>query len=187
MNFEPIPISGAYVVRIERVVDDRGFFARTFCEREFAAKRLISRMVQSNIGFSRKAGILRGLHYQTPPYSEAKLVRCIRGAVFDVMADVRVESPTYRSWFGLELNVENLKMIYVPEGVAHGYLSLVDESELFYQVSAFYAPGAEKGIRWNDPAFSIEWPSMGNLTISDKDRSWPDFAVETSQTGDAGR
>lgn len=176
MIFEETPLSGAYIVRLQPVGDDRGFFARTFCEREFAERGLATRMVQSNTAFTRSSGTLRGLHYQTPPHGEAKLVRCIRGAVFDVMADVRPGSPTFRSWFGLELTADGRTMIYVPEGMAHGYLSLTDDSEIFYQVSAFYAPGAERGIRWNDPAFGIEWPDAGRLALSDKDRNWPDFS-----------
>lgn len=175
MIFEETPLSGAYVVRLQRIEDERGFFARTFCEREFAAKALAARMVQSNTALTRKAGTLRGLHYQTTPHDEAKLVRCIRGAVYDVMADVRPDSPTFRSWFGVELTAGNRTMVYVPEGMAHGYLALADDSELFYQVSAFYAPGAEQGIRWNDPAFGIAWPDGGDFILSDKDRGWPDF------------
>lgn len=177
MIFEETPLAGAYIVRLQRIEDDRGFFARTFCEREFAAKDLTTRMVQSNTALTRKAGTLRGLHYQTPPHAEAKLVRCIRGAIYDVMADVRPGSPTFRSWFGVELTAENRTMVYMPEGMAHGYLALADESELFYQVSAFYTPGAEKGIRWNDPAFGIEWPQVSELIISEKDRGWPDFRL----------
>lgn len=175
MIFEETPLAGAYVVRLQRVEDERGFFARTFCEREFAAKNLAVRMVQSNTALTRKAGTLRGLHYQAGPHAEAKLVRCIRGAVYDVMADVRPDSPTFRSWFGVELTAENRAMVYVPEGMAHGYLALADDSELFYQVSAFYAPGAELGIRWNDPAFGVRWPEAGEFILSEKDRNWPDF------------
>lgn len=177
MIFEETPLSGAYIVRLERIEDDRGFFARTFCEREFSARGLASRMVQSNTAFSRRAGTLRGLHYQKPPHAEAKLVRCIRGAVFDVMADIRPDSPTFRSWFGMNLTEENRTMVYVPEGMAHGYLALADGSELSYQVSTFYTPGAEQGIRWNDPAFGIEWPQVNELILSEKDRSWPDFRL----------
>jgi dTDP-4-dehydrorhamnose 3,5-epimerase len=176
MIFEETPLAGAYVVRLQRIEDDRGFFARTFCEREFAGKNLAHRMLQSNTAVTRKAGILRGLHYQTAPHAEAKLVRCIRGAVYDVMADVRPDSPTFRSWFGVELTAENRAMVYVPEGMAHGYLALADDSELFYQVSAFYAPGAERGVRWNDPAFGVRWPEAGEFILSEKDRNWPDFS-----------
>jgi dTDP-4-dehydrorhamnose 3,5-epimerase len=175
--FEETPLAGAYIVRLQPIEDDRGFFARTFCEREFAAKDLAIRMVQANTALTRRAGTIRGLHYQAPPHSEAKLVRCIRGAVYDVMADVRPDSPTFRSWFGVNLTEENRTMVYVPEGMAHGYLALADESELFYQVSTFYTPGAEQGIRWNDPAFGIEWPQVNELIISEKDRSWHDFRL----------
>lgn len=178
MIFEETSLYGAYIIRLHRIEDERGFFARTFCEREFDAQGLISRMVQSNIGFSRKAGTLRGLHYQAKPHAEAKLVRCTRGAIFDVMADVRPDSPTFRSWLGLELSAENRVMVYVPEGMAHGYLALADESELFYQVSAFYTAGAEHGIRWNDPTFEIQWPKVEELIVSEKDRNWPDFVVD---------
>lgn len=177
MIFEETPLAGAYIVRLQPIEDDRGFFARTFCEREFAAKDLAIRMVQANTALTRRAGTIRGLHYQAPPHSEAKLVRCIRGAVYDVMADVRPDSPTFRSWFGVNLTEENRTMVYVPEGMAHGYLALADESELFYQVSTFYTPGAEQGIRWNDPAFGIEWPQVNELIISEKDRSWHDFRL----------
>lgn len=148
-------------------------------------------MVQANIAYSEHAMTLRGLHYQEAPHAEAKLLRCLSGAVYDVVIDLRTDSPTYKHWLGTELTARDQAMIYVPEGFAHGYLTLQDNTEVFYQVSEFYAPAAEKGIRWDDPAFAIEWPAQGELIISDKDRGWRDFeeAVITGELAgqEAGR
>lgn len=176
MKFTEAKLTGACVIEIKKFEDQRGFFARGWCQKEFEAHGINFIPVQANIGFSATQGTLRGLHYQTTPHQEAKLIRCVKGAVFDVIVDMRPESPTYKQWFGVELAADNYKMLYIPEGCAHGYLSLQDNSEVFYQVSEFYAPGYEQGIRWDDPAFQIDWPIKKGLTISEKDQSWPDYA-----------
>ena len=144
-------------------------------------------MVQANIAYSEHAMTLRGLHYQEAPHAEAKLLRCLSGAVYDVVIDLRPDSPTYKHWLGTELTARDQAMIYVPEGFAHGYLTLQDNTEVFYQVSKFYAPAAEKGIRWDDPAFAIEWPARGELIMSDKDRGWRDFEEAVTRGELAGQ
>jgi dTDP-4-dehydrorhamnose 3,5-epimerase len=176
MIFKKTTIMGAYVVGIEPRGDERGFFARGFCRKEFEAHGLNPNIAQANIGVSRQRGTLRGLHYQVPPHAEAKLVRCTAGAVFDVIVDLRPASASYRKWLGVELAADTRTMLYVPEGCAHGYLTLADDTETFYLVSQFYSAGAERGLRWNDPAFGIEWPLTQALVISDKDRRWPDWS-----------
>ncbi|MCB0190823.1 MAG: dTDP-4-dehydrorhamnose 3,5-epimerase [Anaerolineae bacterium] len=176
MEFAATNIADAFVIDIKKFEDHRGFFARGWCLNTFADHGIHFTPVQANIGFSAKKGTLRGLHYQAAPHQEAKLIRCVKGAVFDVIVDVRPESATYKQWFGLELSADNYTMLYIPEGCAHGYLSLQDNSEVFYQVSQFYAPGFEQGIRWDDPTFAIDWPIQENLIISDKDQNWPAFA-----------
>lgn len=176
MNFKKTPIAGAYVIDIEPKGDERGFFARGFCQQEFEALELNSKVAQANIGVSRQRGTLRGLHYQIAPYAETKLVRCTAGAVFDVIVDLRPASSSYQKWLGIELAADTRRMLYVPEGCAHGYLTLVDNTEIFYLVSQFYAAGAERGLRWNDPVFGIEWPIAQGLVISEKDRRWPDWS-----------
>ena len=175
MKFTETSVSGAYLVEPEPRGDDRGFFARLWCQDEFAAHGLTAEFVQCNDSFSARRGTLRGLHYQAAPYAEVKLVRCVRGSVFDVLVDLRPESPTYKRWFGAELTAKNRQMLYVPEGCAHGYLTLEDESEVVYPVSRPYHPEAERGIRWNDPQFGIAWPEAGSLTMSPKDERWPDY------------
>lgn len=174
MVFTELPLKGAHLIELKRIDDDRGFFARAFCCREFEEHALNPKLVQCNISFNPQAGTLRGMHYQLQPYCEVKVVRCTRGAIYDVIIDLRRESPTYSKWFGVELTAENRRMLYVPEGFAHGYLTLVPESEVFYQVSEFYAPNSERGIRWDDPAFDIRWPITPRL-ISQKDRAHADF------------
>lgn len=174
MHFEPTPIEGAFLVDLDRRGDDRGFFARVFCAREFAAAGLAGQFVQINTSFSGRRGTLRGLHHQLPPAAEAKLVRCIQGALFDVVLDLRPASPSFRRWFGAELTAANRRMMYVPEGCAHGFLSLADGTETLYLASAFYQPDAERGIRFDDPAFAIDWP-MAPVDVSAKDRAWPDY------------
>ncbi len=174
MIFAETELSGAFVVDLERREDERGFFARAWCAREFADHRLSARLVQCNLSFNRLRGTLRGMHYQVPPHAEVKLIRCTRGAIHDVIVDLRPDSPTYKEWLGIELSAENGRMLYVPEGFAHGYQTLADDTETFYQVSEFYAPGAEQGVRWNDPSFRIEWP-LAVSSISEKDASWPDY------------
>ncbi len=177
MIFHPTPIDGAYIVEVEKIEDERGFFGRAFCADVFREKGIPFAVAQANVGCSRKKGTLRGLHYQLPPHEEAKLVRCIRGAVFDVIIDLRQGSRSYGRWFGTELTADTPRLFHMPKGTAHGYLSLADDSEIFYLVSEFYTPGAERGIRWDDPAFAIQWPITDNLTISEKDRAWPDFSL----------
>lgn len=175
MRFLETRLPGAYVVEPQPIEDERGFFARAWCEREFGEQNLASRMVQRNISGNRKRGTLRGLHYQTAPHEEAKLVGCTRGAVYDVIVDLRPGSATRGKWLGVELTADNRRMLYVPGGFAHGYQTLADDTEVAYQVSAFYAPDVERGIRWDDPAFGIEWPITDDVVLSEKDRAWPDY------------
>ncbi|HEB86960.1 MAG TPA: dTDP-4-dehydrorhamnose 3,5-epimerase [Gammaproteobacteria bacterium] len=173
MIFTQTELQGACIVDIEPRQDERGYFARVWCAREFEAQGLKTDLVQCNVAYNHKKGILRGMHYQQQAHAEVKLVRCTRGAIYDVIVDLRADSPSYLKWTGVELTEENHRMLYVPEGFAHGYITLQDECELFYQVSQFYAPGAEGGVRWDDPAVGIDWPEAGELLISEKDRSWP--------------
>jgi dTDP-4-dehydrorhamnose 3,5-epimerase len=170
--FTETMLPGACVLEPERVHDDRGFFARIWCKRELDQHGLKSDLVQSNVGFSDRRGTLRGLHFQKPPYAEVKIVRCPRGAIFDVIVDIRPTSPHYKRWFGVELNEGNGKMIYVPEGFAQGYMTLVDNTEIYYHTSQFYNPAAAFGIRYDDPAFHIQWP-LTATTVSEQDRTWP--------------
>jgi dTDP-4-dehydrorhamnose 3,5-epimerase len=174
MMFTPTPLAGAYLIDPEPRPDERGFNARIWCEREFAEQQLVSHMVQTNVIVNHRRGTLRGLHYQTGDAAEAKIFRCIRGAIFDVIVDLREESPTYRSWFGVELRAASRRMLYVPRRFAQGFLTLEDDTELMYQVSSFYTPAAERGIRYDDAAFGIAWP-LPPAVISKKDASWPDF------------
>jgi dTDP-4-dehydrorhamnose 3,5-epimerase len=174
MIFHDTPLAGAYVIELEKRGDERGFFARAYCEREFAAKGLSTRFVQVNNSLSAQKGTLRGMHYQLAPKAETKLVRCIRGALFDVILDIRAGSPTFGKSFGAELSAENRRMMYVPKGFAHGFVTLSDDAEAFYFVDEFYAPEQERGLRWNDPRFSISWP-IAPVVLSDKDRNHRDF------------
>lgn len=174
MKFTPTRVAGAWLVELEPRSDDRGFFARAWCEDEFNGRGLNPALTQCNVAVTYKAATLRGLHYQVAPHEEAKLVRCTTGAIFDVLVDLRRGSPTFRQWFGAELTAANRQMLYVPEGCAHGYLTLTDESEVFYQVSASYAAAAERGVRWNDPAFAIDWPLAPRL-VHPRDQGYPDF------------
>ena len=176
MIFKETLVRGAFVVEVEKRGDDRGFFARAFCRKEFKEQGIDFNPVQGNIGASLFRGTLRGLHYQVRPHEEKKLVRCTAGALFDVIVDLRPASPSYKKWFGIELTARNYRMVLVPEGCAHGYLTLADQSEVFYLVSEYYSPGAERGIRWDDPAFSIHWPGVEELVISEKDLAWPDWS-----------
>lgn len=175
MIFRETPLPGAYVIDIERLEDERGFFARTWCEREYEEHGLNPRLVQCSISFNKVKGTLRGMHFQLPPFAEVKVVRCTRGAIFDVIIDLRRESPTFRQHFGVTLTPENHTMLYVPEGFAHGLLTLADETEVLYLISEFYAPEYARGVRWNDPAFGIEWPAAVQM-ISERDASYPDFS-----------
>jgi len=172
--FTETPIPGAFLIDLEKRGDDRGFFARAFCENEFTAHGLSPRFVQVNTSLSRFKGTLRGMHYQLPPNAETKIVRCIRGALLDIILDVRKGSPTFGKSFSAELSAENRRMMYVPKGFAHGFITLEDDSEAFYFVDEFYAPAQERCIRWNDPRFRIEWPREPTV-ISDKDRNQKDF------------
>ncbi len=177
MIFTRTALAGATIVDIERREDARGHFARTYCEREFAANGLPTRMVQTNMSLTRRAGTLRGMHYQVEPHGEGKLVRCVRGAIWDAIVDIRPESPTYCRWVGVELSEANGRMLLVPKGFAHGFVTLTDDAAVTYQVSEFYTPESERGARHDDPAFGIEWP-VPVLDMSDKDRSWPAFTRE---------
>ncbi len=174
MIFTETPLQGAFLVDIEKRGDSRGFFARAFCEREFAAAGLVSRFVQANDSLSAQKGTLRGMHYQLAPKGETKVVRCIRGALYDVLLDLRPGSPTFGKSFGAELTAENRRMMYVPKGFAHGFITLADDTEAFYFVDEFYAPDRERGVRWDDPKFKIAWP-VAPVVLSDKDRAHRDF------------
>ena len=174
MKFHPTPLDGAYTIELEKRGDERGFFARLFCQKEFEAAGLAMSVLQINNSLSAKAGTLRGMHYQLAPAAEIKVVRCVRGALFDAIVDLRPDSPTFGTWFGTELSAENRRMLLVPQGCAHGFLTLTDDTEAFYLVSAFYAPELERGVRYDDPRFGIEWPTRP-AEVSPKDRDWPDF------------
>ena len=174
MIFQATPLAGAYLIDLEKRGDDRGFFARAFCQKEFAAHNLATQMVQVNNSLSAQKGTLRGMHYQLAPKGETKVVRCIRGSLHDVILDLRPDSPTFGQSFGAELSAENRRMMYVPKGFAHGFITLTDAAEAFYMVDEFYAPECERGVRWNDPKFAISWP-LEPTVISDKDRNFPDF------------
>lgn len=175
MFFNETNLDGVFEIEIEKNGDERGFFGRAYCKKEFGQKNISFKPVQANVGYSKFKNTLRGLHYQRPPHAEQKLVRCVKGKIFDVIVDLRSSSSTYRQWAGFELSAENMKGIFVPEGCAHGYQTLMNDSEIFYMVSAFYTPEAEQGIRWNDPSFNIEWKEAENMIISDKDRQWADY------------
>jgi dTDP-4-dehydrorhamnose 3,5-epimerase len=174
MRFTPTPLAGSYLIDLDKREDERGFFARFFCEREFGEAGLETRFVQINNSLSRDRGTLRGMHYQIEPSAEVKVVRALRGALWDAILDLRPESPTFGRSFGAELTSENRRMMYVPRGFAHGFLTLEPDSEALYLVSAYYDPGREGGVRWNDPRFSIAWPEAPSV-ISDKDANHPDF------------
>ena len=174
MIFHPTRLERVLEVEADAAVDERGWFARTWCQKEFAAAGLNSALAQCSISYNRAKGTLRGMHYQADPHSEAKLVRCTRGAIYDVALDLRPGSATFGQWAAAVLSAGNHRALYVPEGCAHGFLTLEDDSEVFYQISEFYHPDLSRGVRWNDPAFGIAWP--GAITaISERDRSYPDF------------
>lgn len=180
MKFNPTPLQDAYVIELEPRGDERGFFARAFCEDEFAKAGLVSRYVQMNNSLNTRKGTLRGMHYQLPPAAEVKVVRCLQGALFDVIVDLRPDSSTCGKWFGIELSGENRKMLYIPRGFAHGFITLRDNTEAFYMVSDAYTPGGERGLRYDDPRFGIEWPLKPEI-VSEKDLSWPAFDPEFHQ------
>jgi dTDP-4-dehydrorhamnose 3,5-epimerase len=174
--FSETKLKGAFVIEIQKLTDNRGFFARSWCQNEFSEHGLTARILQVNISYNIKKGTLRGMHYQATPYEETKLVRCTKGAIYDVIIDLRPDSPTYSQWIGVHLTADNYKMLYVPENFAHGFQVLEDNTEATYQVSQFYTPGSERGIRWDDPKFGIDWP-MEVRVISEKDESWPLYSA----------
>jgi dTDP-4-dehydrorhamnose 3,5-epimerase len=174
MKFTPTEIADVFVVELEKREDDRGFFARGFCQREFEEHGMISQVVQANISYNKYKGTLRGMHYQVSPCEETKFLRCTKGSVYDVIIDMRPESPTFKKWFGVELTDKNYKMLYVPRNFAHGFQTLEDETEVMYLVSEFYAPDTERGVRFDDPAINIQWP-LEVAQISEKDAAWPNF------------
>jgi dTDP-4-dehydrorhamnose 3,5-epimerase len=174
MIFRETKLAGVFEVRLDPRSDERGFFARSWCEEEFAAHGLNPRLVQCNVSFNVKKGTLRGMHYQDEPYPEAKLVRCTQGAIYDVAVDLRPESATFKRWFGAVLSADNRHMLFIPEGCAHGFLTLIDNTEVFYQMSEFYHPESARGLRFDDPAFQIAWPEKIEV-ISERDRTYPNF------------
>jgi dTDP-4-dehydrorhamnose 3,5-epimerase len=203
MLFTETKLKGAYIVDIEKLEDERGFFARSYCYREFEEHGLNPRLVQCNISFNLKKGTLRGMHYQAAPYEEARLVRCVRGSIYDVIIDIRPGSATYCQWIAVELaapcsqltaqgsppaahcsqlTAHSYTMLYIPEGFAHGFLTMEDNTEVFYQMSEFHAPDYARGFRWNDPGFRIKWPDDVKV-ISDRDRSYPDFSLQKNSKG----
>lgn len=171
MKFIETKLKGACIIEPERLEDERGFFARSFCQNEFEAHGLNPRVVQCNISYNKLEGTLRGMHYQVAPMAEAKLVRCTRGAIYDVIIDLRPESPTYCQWAPVELTADNCCMLYIPEGFAHGFQTLEADTDVFYQMSEFHTPDCVRGVRWDDPTFGIEWP-LGSRIISKKDMSY---------------
>jgi dTDP-4-dehydrorhamnose 3,5-epimerase len=172
MIFKQTKLRGAYIIKLEPTRDGRGFFARSFCKQEFEEHGLISSIVQCNVSFNKKKGTLRGMHYQVKPHEEVKLVRCTKGAIYDVIIDLRPDSETFKDWFAVELTADNRLMLYVPKGFAHGFQTQEDDSEVFYQMSAFYHPECARGVRWDDPTFGVEWPQAPAL-IGERDGSFP--------------
>lgn len=175
MIFTPTPLAGTFVIEPELLEDPRGWFTRTWCRREFEARGLDTRVAQCSMSLNKKKGTLRGMHFQAPPFEEAKLVRCPRGSIYDVIIDLRPGSPTRLRHFAVILTAENRKSLYLPAGFAHGFQTLVADTEVFYQISEFYSPEHSRGVRWDDPAFGIQWPE-DERTISDRDRNYPDFS-----------
>ena len=176
MKFQTTKIPGVAVIDLEPLADERGFFARSWCAHEFAAQGLTTNVAQTSLAFTAQAGTVRGLHYQASPHAEEKLVRCVRGAAYVVVADLRPESPTHREWIGVELSAENRRMLYVPRHCAQGYQTLVNDTELLYQMSEFYVPESARGVAYDDPAFGIIWPLPVSM-ISPKDQSWKLYAA----------
>jgi len=172
LKFYETPLAGAYLVELERIEDSRGFFARSFCTSEFAALGLDIAIIQCNVSFNRKAGTLRGMHFQAVPHEEAKLVRCTMGSLYDVIIDLRAQSPTFRQWYGAELSAKDHRMLYIPKGFAHGFQTLEDDTEVFYHMSEPYKAESARGVRFDDSAFGIRWP-IPNPILSDRDRSYP--------------
>lgn len=177
MRFEPCPLDGAYVIELEPHHDERGFFARSYCDEEFGAHDLHTTWPQCNVSYNARAGTLRGMHWQDPPHAEVKLVRCTRGAIHDVIVDLRPDSPTHLQSFGVDLTAANRKQLYIPEGFAHGFLTLEDDTEVFYHMGSAFVPGVGRGARYDDPAFGIAWPRE-IVTISERDHTYPDYGKE---------
>lgn len=175
MKFTATPIQGVFLIDVEPYIDDRGVFARVFCRREFKAQGIPTDFVQTNISICAKRGTIRGLHWQTDPYGEMKLLRCTRGEIFQGIVDTRPESPTYRRSFGVRLDDKKHQLVFVPAGCANGYQSLTDDTEVTYAVGEFYHPETERGLRWNDPSFAIGWPITEGVILSPKDATWPDY------------
>ena len=174
MIFDKIKLTDAFVIELEKQEDGRGFFARSWDQKIFQEHGLNPKLVQCNISFNKKKGTLRGLHYQSTPFQEAKLIRCTKGRIFDVIVDLRPNSGTFKQWYGIELNEHNCKMIFAPEGFAHGFLTLEDNCEVFYQMSEYYVPECAKGVRWNDKTFDIQWPETPKI-LSERDSNYSDF------------
>lgn len=177
MIFEETILKGAFIIKLEPFQDARGFFARSFCKKEFEKQGLNSNIMQCNISYNKKKGTLRGMHYQIAPHEEAKFVSCTNGLIYDVIIDLRPDSSTYCKWISVELSANSLKMLYIPEGFAHGFQTLEDNATVFYQMTEFYHPECARGVRWNDPSFEIKWP-ISNLIISYKDQNYPNFRKE---------
>lgn len=177
MIFTETKLKGAYLIEVKKIEDHRGFFGRAWCAKEFEEHGLTARIAQINTSRTKKKGTIRGMHYQVAPYGEAKFIRCTKGRVYDVIIDLRPQSPTFMQWVGHELTEDNYRMVYAPEYFAHGFISLEDECEVYYPVTEFYTPQAERGIRWNDPAFKIEWPIPVEI-FTEKDMSHPDFTID---------
>ncbi len=174
MQFKETALAGAFVIDLDPKEDERGFLARTFCKKEFAKKGLQTEIAQANLSFNAKKATLRGMHFQEAPFAEAKLVQCLQGAVYDVIIDLRPESETHRHWLAVELKADGGQLLYVPEGFAHGFQTLEDNSVIYYLMFEYFAPEYARGVRWDDPAFGIKWP-LPDPVISDKDRQWPDY------------
>ena len=177
MKFVETPLKGAYIIEIDKIGDERGFFGRSFCRNEMLDAGLNPNIVQINTSYSKYKGTLRGLHFQIRPHQESKMIRCTKGAIFDVIVDIRPESPTFLKWFGTDLNANNHKALYSPEGFAQGFITLDDNTEITYFTSEFYAPGKDRGVRYNDPQIGIQLP-IQPTTLSEKDSSWPDFSID---------
>lgn len=175
MVFVETKLQGVYILDVEKREDERGFLARTFCREEFEAHGLDPRVAQCSTSFNKQKATLRGMHYQVAPHAEVKVVRCTAGAIYDVAVDLRPESLTHKQWVAVELTEDNRRAIYIPAGCAHGFLTLVDNSEVYYQISEFYHPQAARGVRWNDPALGIQWPFSEGPIVSEKDRSYADY------------
>ncbi len=174
MKFTETALAGAYLIELDKKSDERGFFARTFCGKEFAERGLCAEIAQANISFNSKNGTLRGMHFQAPPYAEAKLIQCLQGSIYDVIIDLRPDSGTHRGWLSVELRAGSGSLLYVPEGFAHGFQALEDRTLVYYLMFEFFAPEYARGVRWDDPAFGIKWP-VPDPIISEKDRQWPDY------------